>query len=284
MIRDIFEEIVQLRTKGIRAALATIIASKGATPRKDAAKMLMREDGSQIGTIGGGSVEAEVIREAMILMKTGKPKMLSFDLSHIDPEESALVCGGHMEVYLEPIFPDPTLVLFGAGHVARAVARIAQSIGFRIAVVDDRAKYANSERFPEADEFYIDSWDAALAKLPISDSSYLFIATRGHQYDLICLRSALQSSAKFIGMLGSRKKLKLLSDLLENEGMDPANFDRVIVPVGLDIGAETPEEIAVSIAAELIAARKNLDIHTLRDAVRSVRNSTAAANQQKSRH
>jgi xanthine dehydrogenase accessory factor len=277
MTRDIYEEIVELRSRGIRAALATIIASKGATPRKDAAKMLVREDGSQMGTVGGGSVEADVCREAKIMMTTGKPKMLSFDLTVIDPEESALVCGGHMEVYLEPIFPDPTLIILGAGHVAKAIAGIAKSIGFGIAVVDDRDKYANAERFPDADVFYIDNWEAVLSKLHISDSSFVFIATRGHQYDLICLRFAIRSAAKYIGMLGSRKKLKLLSDLLVKEGADPSSFDRVIVPAGLDIGSETPEEIAVSIAAELIAARKNLDINPMRNALRSLRDSAKTA-------
>jgi xanthine dehydrogenase accessory factor len=223
-------------------------------------------------------MEADAYREAQDVMKAGRPKLLSYDLSDIDPEESALVCGGHMEVYLEPIIPDPTLYLFGTGHVARAIAGIAQSIGFKIAIVDDRKKYANSERFPEADAFYVDDWESAVSKLNLNDSSYIFIATRGHQYDLICLRYALQSSARYIGMLGSRKKLKLLSDILEKEGVAPGQFGRVCVPAGLDVGSETPEEIAVSIAAELIASRKNLDVDAIKKAVRSVRNSPVAAN------
>jgi xanthine dehydrogenase accessory factor len=276
MTRGIYEEIVELRARSCRAALATIIASKGQTPCKDSAKMLVRDDGSQLGSIGGGSVEADVCCKAMTVMTEGRPQLLSFDLSHIDPEESALVCGGHMDVYLEPIIPDPTLFLFGSGHVAKAISGIAKSIGFKIAIVDDRAKYANFERFPDADVFYIDHWDVTVPKLCINDSSYVFIATRGHHYDLICLRHALLSSARYIGMLGSRKKLKLLSDILEKEGVAPAQFKRVRVPAGLDVGSETPEEIAISIAAELIAARKNLDIDALKKAVRDVRNSPVA--------
>ncbi len=270
MPQDLYEEIVELRCKGIRAALATIIAHKGATPRKDSAKMLIYEDGRQKGSIGGGSMEAEVCSEARSIIESGKPKLLAFDLADIDPEESALVCGGSMEVYVEPILPDPTLVVFGAGHVSKAVAEAAQPIGFRIVIVDDRAKYANPERFPTADAFYVDRWEEAVTKLAVNNSTSLFIATRGHQFDLICLRFAVQSPAGYIGMLGSRKKAKILFDLLEKEGIDPAKFERVSVPIGIDIGSETPEEIAVSIVAELIAIRKNRDIRTIKDALRRV--------------
>jgi xanthine dehydrogenase accessory factor len=268
MSKDLYEEIVELRSRGTRAALATIIAHKGATPRKDSSKMLLYEDGRQMGTIGGGSVEAEVRREAQSTMETAKSKLLTFDLTNIDPEESSLICGGSMEVYLEPILPAPTLFIFGAGHVSKALAEVAKSIGFRIAIIDDRDKYANAERFPWADAFYVDNWEEALKRLSFNNSSYLFIATRGHQFDLICLRFAVQSSAKFIGMLGSRKKAKILFDLLEKEGVDPSKLKRIIVPAGLDVGSETPEEIAVSIAAELIAVRKNRDIQPLKDMLR----------------
>jgi xanthine dehydrogenase accessory factor len=269
MSKDLYQQIVELRSKGARAALATIIAHKGATPRKDSAKMLLHEDGRQTGTIGGGSIEAEVRREAHLIMDAGKPRLLTFDLSDIDPEESALVCGGSMEVYVEPVLPDTTLFIFGAGHVSKAVAESAGLIGFRTAIIDDRPKYASAERFPKADAFYVDAWEEVLKKLVLNHSSYVFIATRTHQFDLICLRFAVQSPAKYIGMLGSRKKAKMLFDLLEKEGVEPSRLERVSVPAGIDIGSETPEEIAVSIVAELIAAEKNLDIHCLKDALRS---------------
>jgi xanthine dehydrogenase accessory factor len=271
MPKDIYEEIVRLRTKGIRAALATIIARKGATPRKDMAKMLVCEDGRQLGTIGGGSAEAEVRSEALAIMATGTAKLLSFNLQDVEPEESALVCGGFMDVYVEPVLPDPTLFIFGAGHVSKALAEAVQPVGFRVSVIDDRVKYANTERFPGADAFYVDGWEEAWKKLPVNETSYLFIATRGHQFDLICLRLALQSPAAFIGMLGSLKKARILFELLEKEGMDPSNFKRVSVPTGLDIGSETPEEIAVSIVAELIAVRKKLDVQSLKDSLRRLR-------------
>lgn len=268
-----------MRIRGSRAALATIIASKGATPRKDMAKMLICEDGRQLGTIGGGSAEAEVRKEAQSVMSTGKAKLLAFDLKDVDPEDSALVCGGFMEVYVEPVLPAPTLFVFGAGHVSKALAEAAKPLGFRIAIIDDRAKYANEERFPSADEFYIDDWEAACKKLPVNDSSFLFLATRGHQFDLVCLRYAIRSPARYVGMLGSLKKARIILGLLEKEGVDPSLFNRVCVPAGLDIGSETPEEIAVSIVAELIAVRNRLDIQSLKESLRKLRRESGVTNQ-----
>jgi xanthine dehydrogenase accessory factor len=274
---DIYKEIYELRLKGLRASVATIILSKGATPRKDSSKMLIHADGRRSGTIGGGFTENEVCREALLALTTGKPKLLSFDLTGVDHEESALVCGGSMQVYVEPILPDPTFFLFGAGFVSKAVADAVKPLGFRIAIVDDRKEFANPEKFPNADDFYVDCWEEALKILPIDGFSYLFIATRGHRLDLTCLRFALQSPAKYIGMLGSLSKVRSLFELLEKEGVDPAQFKRVCVPAGIDIGSETAEEIAASIAAELIAVRKNLNLQSLRNAVRSVRNAIPAS-------
>jgi xanthine dehydrogenase accessory factor len=270
MIPDIYEKIVEARRSGNRAALATLVVRKGSTPRKDAAKMLIYEDGRQIGTIGGGCTEAEVCSEAILVMRSEKPKLLHFDLTDEDADESALLCGGTMEVYVEPILPDPTLIIFGAGHIGQAIEAIAGMIGFRVSVADDRIKYANAARFPQAEALYVGTWDEIFGKLPVLESTYLLIATRGHQYDLACLRFSLQSPAHYIGLLGSRRKTGLLFEALEKEGMDKASFQRVYSPVGLEIGSETPEEIAVSIAAELVAVRKRLDVRPLRKLLRGI--------------
>jgi xanthine dehydrogenase accessory factor len=271
MPEDIYQRIVDIRREGRRAALATIIARRGSTPRRDPAKMLIYEDGGQAGSIGGGCVEADVCREALAVMRSEKAKLLSFDLTDDDAEESGLLCGGVMEVYVEPVLPDPTLFVFGAGHVGQCAAEIARSVGFRIAVVDDRIKYANSDRFPEADGVYAGPWEEVFSRLPVNDSSYILIATRGHRYDLACLRFAVQSPARYIGLLGSRRKTKLLFEALTKEGIDPSRLERVYAPVGLEIGSETPEEIAISIAAELVAVRKNLDIRPLKESLRFLR-------------
>jgi xanthine dehydrogenase accessory factor len=270
MPEDIYELIVELRKQEKRAALATIVMRKGSTPRRDPAKMLIYEDGTQVGTIGGGCVEAEVCREALAVIGAEKAKLLSFDLTEDDAEESGLLCGGVMEVYVEPLLPDPMLFIFGAGHIGQCTAGIARTLGFRVSVIDDRIKYANSDRFPSADHLYVEPWDEVFRKLPVNSTSYILIATRGHQFDFACLRYALTTTARYIGLLGSRRKTKLLFQALEKEGVDPAGFERVHAPVGIDIGSETPEEIAVSIAAELIAVRKKQP-RTTRSEIRAAR-------------
>jgi xanthine dehydrogenase accessory factor len=275
MPKDLYEQIVELRSQGRRAALATIIARKGSTPRKDPAKMLVFEDGALSGSIGGGCTEAEVCREALSIIRSGKARVLSFDLTEDDAEESGLLCGGTMEVYVEPILPDPGLFIFGAGHIGQCVAEIARTLGFKIAVIDDRLKYANAERFPGAG-LYVAPWDDAFQSLPVNDSSYILIATRGHRFDLACLRYAVQSPARYVGLLGSRRKNKLLFDTLQREGIDPARFERVYAPVGLEIGSETPEEIAVSVAAELVAVRKNLNVRPLKESLRHLRTDSSS--------
>jgi xanthine dehydrogenase accessory factor len=169
-----------------------------------------------------------------------------------------------MEVFLEPILPDPYLIVFGAGHVGKSISEAAAKIGFKIAIVDDRIKYANRERFPEVDAIYAEDWEKSFRKLPVTESSYIVIVTRGHNHDLACLRFALQSPAHYIGLLGSKRKTRLFFDKLTEEGVDAAELDRVYAPVGIDIGSESPEEIAVSIAAELIAVRKNIPVESLK--------------------
>ena len=268
MAVDIYEEIVRLRSCGMRATIAVIIAHEGATPRKDSVKMLVCEDGRQFGSIGGGSAETEVVRQAKEVMDIGCPRLLTFDLSGIDHDERALVCGGSMQIYLDPILPAPTLIIFGAGHVAKAVAEAATLAGFKITVLDDRKKYATSERFPNAEIIFVENWESALSALRLTSSSYIFIATQRPESDRVCLKHATRSPARYIGMLGSLTKTKILFEALRREGIDDSDLNRIFVPAGFDIGAESPEEIAASVVPELVAARKNLDIRKLRAAVR----------------
>ena len=179
-----------------------------------------------------------------------------------------------MQIYIDPVFPDPELVIFGAGHVAKAVAEAAAPVGFRVAVFDDREKYATAERFPGAKVVLVknsENWDDELGGLNLTGSSYVFVATQRPKTDRTCLRRALISPARYIGMLGSRTKTKILLEALRQEGVDPAQFSRIFIPAGLDIGSETPEEIAASVIPELIAARKNLNVRRLRDAVRDAK-------------
>jgi xanthine dehydrogenase accessory factor len=272
MFEDLYKTISELQTQGLRAALATVIGYKGSTPRKDSAKMLIYEDGRQIGSIGGGSIEEEVCQKVLNIIENGKPRLMTFDLTGIDHDERALICGGSMQIYLEAILPDPVLYIFGAGHVSKAVAAAASLIGFKIVVMDDRSKFATQERFPNAEVRIVEIWEIALRDLNVRPSSYFFIATQKPRIDQSCLCFAAKSDAKYIGMLGSLKKTQILFDAAQKAGIDLSSLKKVCVPAGFDIDSETPEEIAASIAAELVAARKNLNIQNLRESLRRINN------------
>ncbi len=254
---DIYEEIVQLRREGRRGALATIINVRGSIPSFETAKMLVRDDGSIAGTIGGGCVEAEVWQAAREVMQEEKPRSLTFNLNNNPKYDSGLVCGGTLEIYVEPVLPASTLYLFGAGHVAINLYKVARMAGFDVVIVDDRESYANRERFPEAKDIYADDFDRVTAQLAPNESSYLVITTRGHRDDMRVLRWAVETPARYIGMIGSQRKVIAIYRELEKEGVAREKLARVYAPMGIDIGAITPEEIAVSVAAELIAVRRN---------------------------
>jgi xanthine dehydrogenase accessory factor len=254
---DIYEEIVKLRREGRRGAVATIVSVRGSIPSFRTAKMLVRDDGSIVGTIGGGCVEADVWQAAREVMEEEKPRTLTFNLNQNPKYDTGLVCGGTLDIFIEPVLPVPVLYLFGAGHVAVNLYKVAHNAGFEVIVVDDRETYANRERFPEAREIHAEDFDQTMARLAPNESAYIVIVTRGHRDDMRVLRWAVQTPARYIGMIGSKRKVIAIYRELEKEGMPPELFDRVHAPVGLDIGAVTPEEIAVAITAELIALRRH---------------------------
>jgi xanthine dehydrogenase accessory factor len=256
---DIYEEIVRLRHGGRRGAVATIVNVRGSIPSFKTAKMLVRDDGSIAGTIGGGCVEAEVWQAAREVMETEKPRTLSFDLNQDPKYDTGLVCGGTLEIFIEPILPPASLYIFGAGHVAASLYKVANIAGFDISVIDDREAYASRERFPEAQDVIAEDFDKVIARLQVSESSYIVITTRGHRDDMRVLRWAIQTPARYVGMIGSKRKTITIFRELQKEGLAPELFERVHAPIGLDIGAITPEEIAVSVTAELIACRRNVE-------------------------
>jgi xanthine dehydrogenase accessory factor len=258
MSMDLFEEIVRMRRAGQRAALATIVHTNGSIPSFESSRMLVREDGSMAGTIGGGCVEADVWTAAKEVMQSEVPRKLVFHLNNEATYDNGLICGGTVEVFVEPILPQPVVYLFGGGHVSIAVAKAAQSAGFGVAVVDDREAFANPERFPMAQEIY-STFEDAFEKLRPNTSSYLVIVTRGHKEDMRVLAWAVRTKARYIGMIGSRRKVFSVYKALEKEGYRTDEFERVFAPMGLEIGALSPEEIAVSIVAELVAVRRNAE-------------------------
>ena len=256
---DIYEQIVALRRDGRRGAVATIVNVRGSIPSFKTAKMLVRDDGSIVGTIGGGCVEAEVWQAAREVMESEKPRTMTFNLNQDPKYDTGLVCGGTLDIFIEPILPAATLYLFGAGHVSLSLAKTVSRVGFDVTVIDDREVYASRERFPDANEVIADDFDRAMASLTPSESSYIVIITRGHRDDMRILRWAVQTPARYIGMIGSKRKTITIFRQLTSEGIDPKLFDRVHAPIGLDIGAITPEEIAVAITSELIAVRRNVE-------------------------
>ncbi len=259
MDMDLYEEIVRLRKDGRRGAVATIVNVRGSIPAFKTAKMLVRDDGSIVGTIGGGCVEAEVWQAAREVMESERPKTLSFDLNNDPKRDTGLVCGGTLEIFVEPILPPAELFIFGAGHVAAGLYKVARVVGFDVTIVDDREAYANRERFPEAQQVIAEDFDKAMSRISPNESSYIVIVTRGHRDDMRVLRWAVQTPARYVGMIGSKRKTIGIFKELQKEGLSAQLFARVHAPVGLDIGAITPEEIAVSIMAELIAKRRNVE-------------------------
>jgi len=253
---DIYEEVVRLRRQGQKCALATIVQVNGSIPSYESAKLLVREDGSMAGTIGGGCVEAEVWNAAREVIETEQPKHLTFSLSQDAAYDNGLICGGQLNVFVEPIVPQPRAFIFGAGHVSKSLSKVASMAGFATVIVDDREAFANRQRFPEADEVHAGSHEEIFEKLDIGTTGYIIIVTRGHKDDMRVLKLALGTPARYIAMIGSKRKVLGVMKELEKEGGAAGAFDRLFAPMGLEIGAESPEEIAVSVVAEMIAVRR----------------------------
>ena len=225
--------------------------------------MLVFADGRTVGTIGGGCYESDAIGKAREAIASGTPILARYDLNDDFVQESGLICGGQMDVYIDPITPTPSLFIIGAGHVGWHLARAAADAGFRIHVVDDREKFANRERFPGAADIVVEDIGTWLHRADIAASAYVVVVTRGHTHDFDALRALAARDLKYLGLIGSRAKVARVFDALQAEGLPVECLDRVHAPIGLDIGAITPAEIAISILAELIAVRHGKDVGAL---------------------
>ncbi len=363
MGKDVFREMARLKEEGQSGALATVVARKGSAPMSGDAKMLVREDGSTEGTVGGGCLEAEVWETAMSVLETGAPEKLRFDLTQQEAEDSGHICGGVVEIlvepfqafqeelleeinrirteggsaalativqpgdidvpdtknrkmlfrrdgsavgeipdystevwaestriirngsptlmqftnagekrskltdtteiFVEPISGQPLVYIFGGGHVSFCVAQAAYLAGFRVSVVEDRPSFANKERFPMAESFYVGEFPEIFEKIPVDESDYMAIITRGHANDEVVLEWAMKTDVRYIGMIGSKSKVLLTYRHLQDKGYDRGELiERVHAPIGLDIGADTPGEIGVAIVAELIRHRRKGEAHS----------------------
>jgi xanthine dehydrogenase accessory factor len=255
MNQEVFAAVADALERGEAAALVTIVSTTGSTPQRVGAKMLVFGDGRIVGTIGGGCYENDAFGKAREAILNRRPQLIHYELSDDFAQETGLICGGQMDVYIEPIEPSPELYVIGAGHVGFHLARVAQEVGFRVHVVDDREKFANPERFPTAEEIVTEDIPTWLARTALPAHVYVVIVTRGHTNDLEALRALAPRELRYLGLIGSRAKVARIYDELTAHQMPADALKHVHAPIGLDIGAVTPQEIAVSILAELIAVK-----------------------------
>ena len=258
MNEEVLTAAAEALKRGEPAALVTVVRSQGSTPQRAGAKMLVFADGRIVGTIGGGCYENEAIGKARLAIADGKPSLLHFELNDDFAQENGLICGGRMDVHVDPLLPDPHLYVIGAGHVGHELAKMAGAAGFRLHVIDDREKFANPERFPDADVVVspIPDW---LHAADLAPSSFVVVVTRGHTHDLDAMRALAARDLRYLGLIGSRAKVARIYEHLLAEGLPAECLDRIHAPIGFEIGAVTPGEIAVSILAELIAVRRGAE-------------------------
>ena len=248
---SIYQALAEIEKNNESAALCTVVKSEGSTPRHVGSKMLVYPGGNFIGTVGGGDLEHRVLDEAWMAVADGKPRLLSYNMS--DPSRGDPgVCGGQVEVFVEPILPAPMIVVIGGGHVGKAVVHLAKWLGFRVAVSDDRAEFCTPESVPGADAYYAIPMEKLTEQLKITRQTYLVVTSRGSGVDAAGLPSLLDSPAAYIGVIGSKRRWATTVKALKEKGVTDEKIARVHSPMGLELNAETPEEIAVSILAEIM--------------------------------
>lgn len=257
MTDHLFAEVARLVDAGEDCALCTIVETRGSTPGKSMMKMLVKRDGTFVGSVGGGCLEAEVLEAALEAMDDERSRMLDFALNERDYPDSGLICGGKLRIYVEPI-TEPRLFLFGGGHVAAAIARIAAPAGFRVCVLEDREDFASPERHPDAADCRVGEYETLAQDLAGEANPYICVVTRGHHGDAQALLALARAGVrpKYLGMIGSVAKREQIFAQLREQGVDDAFLAGVQCPMGLDIGARDHPEIAVSVAAELVRVRR----------------------------
>lgn len=255
---SLLQIVAELESQGGFGALCTVIKSSGSTPRRSGSKMLVYSDGGIEGSVGGGEMENMVIQEALDAIQENHPRIVSYEL--VDPRRGDPgVCGGNLEVYVEPINPNPTLVIVGAGHVGKAVAHLAGWLGYRVVVSDDRPEYSDPEHVPDADAYYPIPLSQLPEKITIHPNTYLVLTTRNAQIDIEGLPPILESPAAYIGVIGSKRRWETTRKALLKNGISDENLKKIVSPMGLELNAETPEEIALSIMAEIVMLRQGGD-------------------------
>jgi len=260
MDHDLLIRAYKAAQKGQNYAFATIVEStKKGTPQKQGAKMVVLEDGSAYGTIGGGRNEKAAQKECLQAIKTGQTALVEYEF-YGGPDQS--VCGGKTKVFIEPTLAQKHFILCGGGHIGLPLSVIAKMLNFKVTVLDNRKEFAKKSRFPHVNKIMLGNHVKSLARLSINSDTYIMIVTQGNEFDFQCLKSAIKSEAGYIGVISSKaKRIKFLTRL-KKARISPKNLKRIHIPAGIDIGAMAPEEIAVSIAAEMVAIRNQNKIGT----------------------
>jgi xanthine dehydrogenase accessory factor len=247
---DIFEEIVLAKKDGKAVVLATVVETQGSGPRGEGARMVVKKDGSTVGTVGGGAIEKLVIEEAKKIMNASRPKMISHDLKDI-----GMSCGGSMSIFLEPLNPAPQLLIFGAGHIGTVLAQIVKTMEFNVTVIDNRPDFANRDRLPWVDEVIAGEYLDAMEKIDFNESTYVVILTHKHAHDFEVIEKCMQKPHRYVGMIGSKKKVETVFNKLRKKGIGDDAIKSIHAPIGMDIAANTPAEIAIAISAQLVSVR-----------------------------
>ncbi len=256
-MEDVYQRLTEIKNQRTQAALAIVVRTEGSTPRKAGAKMIIMGDGSIHGTLGGGGLEQKVIEESLQALKEGKPKLTTLTLGG----DLDMMCGGEMEIYIEPVTQPDKLIIFGAGHITKALAPLIQSLGFCVTVVDDNPKVLGEGGLPDSGEVVSEHMESYAKRLAPDPNTYIVILTRGYSRDKAVLEQTISKDFRYVGMVGSAKKIETIKKDLISKGVGEEHFSKLCAPIGLDIGAETPGEIALSIAAEMISVKKGKGVN-----------------------
>jgi xanthine dehydrogenase accessory factor len=251
-MKDIFQKVAELRREGKTFALATIISALDSTPRTLGTRMIVYPDSSIEGTIGGGALEKRVVSDAVRLLAEGKSKRFAYDLGKEGKEiPLGMICGGKVEVLIESFCRNMKIFIFGAGHVGKKLAELCSAIQLPYWIIDSRKEFAREGLFPDTVGVLHTEYHESFTKLPIDEYSYLIIVTHGHEYDGVCLEAALTTKARYIGMIGSKNKVRTLLESLSKKGVNVKDR-RIYAPIGLHLGDSSPEQISISILAEIL--------------------------------
>jgi xanthine dehydrogenase accessory factor len=257
--RAVYEALLTVQEQGEVSALATVVNVQGSVPRHEGSKMLVRKDGSIVGTVGGGAMEALVVKEALAAMQDGKTRMSSYALNDFAAGDPG-ICGGTVQVFIEPVGTTPTLLVIGGGHVGKALAEVGKWSGYRVVLSDDREAYCNPQYVAGLDGYIICKPSQITERMEITPQTYIAAVTRGLPIDQDLIPVLLQSRAAYIGLIGSQRRWALtVKTLKEERGITDEQLERIYAPIGLELQAETPQEIAISIMAQIIMVRRGGD-------------------------